>query len=715
MNIKHYAKSFFLLLALGAGCGLNAQVNGLSYTLQPTINYNIFDDQSALDNGIMYGGRLGLGFGQNVELRALYMRSASQNTNFSNFDFDDFDFMGDELGDRDIDLTRYGGEVKLNLSRGKLLPYLTVGAGIQEFALDGGDFDDLESETIYAAGGLGVTFSFLDRFTLNLEARNTSYNQNAIQNLVLADDRDRINLDPKNFTADRLYNWSFGAGLEFYLGGRRPGTLSAVDQAYSETFGNGFRNVSLLVEPTLGNVNWDDALPYQDTYFGGASLGLDFGPLVGARVFYYRSMEDGDVNFDFDDLSMYGADFRFRFSSVTTGLSPFLTVGGGYIDVQDDYLDRNGEFGQAPSQGFASGGGGISLNITRNFRLTGTYRALLTTGSDIENVNTTDQIRTSNQWTAGINLAFGKKAARPDAVFSSTADARVRAQQNADQARMQAALAKQAQENKDATNQLRADYEMRMDDLRAELAQAEIDQDTALVAELEEELDEAEEVVAELEDRSEEYDETIAQAQANQAALLDEAATIQQNTAPAAAPASNGRISLTPAELEGLIEEIFEGINAGMNMMPAPPMMGGQPMMMPGGEFGMATDTARINQMEREIADLKAAMGEMTELQKEERELNAAAREENKEELRKEMNESTKSILTAIQDMRSEIRQELDNKSNMSDKERKQINKAAADEAAKAAKEAEKAAKEAQRAAEKAAKKAEKEAKKGNN
>ena len=720
MRFNLYTKTLLLLTALTAGFSAQAQVTGLSYTLQPTVAYNFFDSQSALDDGLMYGGRLGLGFGENIELRGVYMRSISTNTNFGDFDFDDFDFMNEELGERDIDLTRYGGEVKLNLSRGRFLPYLTLGAGIQEFSLDGGDLgSDLESETIYGAAGLGVTLSLLDRFTFNLEARNTSYNQNAIQNLVLNDDLDRINLDPTDFTSDRLYNWSIGAGLQFYLGGRRPGQLSAVDQAYAETFGNGFRNVSLLVEPTLSHINWDDAMPYENTYLGGASLGVDFGPLVGARVFYYRSMEDDQINLDFDDLSMYGADFRFRFSSVTSGLSPFLTVGGGYIDVQEDYLDRNGEFGRAPSQGFASGGGGISLNITRTFRLTGTYRALLTTSSDVEDVNDTDQIRTSGQWSAGINLAFGKKAARPDAMFTSTANQRLLMQQNEDQIRMQAALAEQAQKNKDATNQLRADYEVRMDELKEELAVAETQRDTALIAELEGEIDEAEDVIDELEDRTEDYDETIAQAKANEASLKADAARVvavpSNNVSTTAANNySSGRITLSPAELEGLIEEIFEGINDGMQMLPPPPptMYGQQPMRLQNGQYmmpqSMGMDTARVNQMEREVADLKTSL---EDLRKEAME----ARQTNKADLRKEMSQSTDSILKEIRDMRSDINEQMGNKSNMTDKERRQMERDAERKAKEAAKAVEREAAEAARAAEKAAKDAEKAAKKGNN
>ena len=78
-----------MLLACCFSYAGQAQVSGLSYNLQPTVDYNWFDNQSGLSDGIMYGGRVGFGFGQNVELRALYMRSASFDTDFEDFDFND--------------------------------------------------------------------------------------------------------------------------------------------------------------------------------------------------------------------------------------------------------------------------------------------------------------------------------------------------------------------------------------------------------------------------------------------------------------------------------------------------------------------------------------------------------------------------------------------------------------------------------------------------
>lgn len=705
--------SALTLCLLGWMGSASAQVSGISYTLSPAVDYSFWDSNLGLSDGLLYGGRLGIGFGENVELRANYMRDLSLSRDFDGV----LDIDPTGLADRDVNLTRYGGEVRLNLGRSSLLPFLTLGGGIQNIELDGGN----KNEHIYASAGLGITVSIADRFTFKLEGKNTAFNFNPVRNLLTEDERLDNSLTEADFFSDRMSNWSVGTGFTFYLGGRRPGELSELDQAYAETFNNGFRNVSLIVEPTLSNIRFADELAYRDTYLGGVNLGLDFGPYVGMRAFYLRSMDDNEINLDFDRMQVYGADFRFRLTSVTTGLSPFLTLGGGYINLDDDYIGREGSTAGLESQAFASGGAGASINLSRNFRIVGTYKRLLTTGTDVEDIATTDQIRSSGQWTAGVNLVFGKKAARPDAMFTSVAQNQVlKARMEADIAR-QDALAEQAKKNAAATRELRESYEARITDLQSELNAAYAIQDTLQIDSLEMVIADTKEVVEELETREEELAETIEETQSQAANLRSEAANQENNvavspaslsttSAPASAPANRrfgneqpageSRLSFTPAEFEGLIEEIFEGLNAGM------PAMAPMPMMMPGqyemememettGRGRAAQDTARFNAMERQLTELKKTVETLSERQDEAKK----AREKDKETLRKEMQQSTQSILDEIRAMR----EELGNKSNMTDKEREQIKK-----------DAEKAAKDAQKAADKAAKEAEKQRKKDN-
>jgi|GEM_PF-1998144 len=729
-NNKYFYLSAFLALFTVFN-PLSAQVSGISYTLSPSANYTFWDDKAGIGDGLLAGGHLGIGFGENVELRGMYLFGLGLERDFSNV-IEGRDLSGAlGLAERDVNLSRYGGEVRLNIGRSRLLPFLTLGAGIQSIELDGG----MKNEHIYASGGLGITVSIADRFSFKIEGKNTAYNFNPVRNLTTEEERSNLSLGENDFFNERMSNWSIGTGFTVYLGGRRPGTLSEVDQAYSQIFNDGFRNLSLIVEPTLSNISFDEALPYRDTYLGGASLGLDFGPYVGVRAFYLRNMDDNKINLDFDRMSIYGADFRFRLTSATTGISPFITLGGGYINLDDDYIGRENSSAVLMSQAFASGGLGASINLSRNFSIVGSYKALLTTGSDVEDLESTDQIRTSNQFSAGINLAFGKKAKRPEAMFVSTAnDQMMRAQTEASLAQ-QTALADQAKRNAEATRQLKNDYEERISLLREDLEMARSKQDTAAIDSLMAIIEKNEDVVDELGDREELLNREVDAAYQKTADMQTEM-TRQNNRpapapspAPAPAPQNNGlfqgrtpevapapsasRLSFTPAEFEGLIEEIFEGLNGGMPamgmQMPMPGNYGMAPGTMNGGSAPQAGE--RVSELENQVSELSSSLKEQNKAidelriaQKEDRE----ARVADKKELRDEMNNSTQTILEEIRAMRADMA----TKTDMTDKEIRQRDKDQEKAREKAEKAAEKATKEAEEAAEKAAKKAKEEAEK---
>lgn len=715
---------FLTAIVLAVTLPLAAQVSGISYTLSPAAHYTFWDDQAGLGDGLLAGGHLGIGFGEMVELRGLYLFDLGLKTNFEDYGLG---AGAANLAERDVNLTRYGGEVKLNLGRSTLLPFLTLGAGVQTLELDGG----AKNEHIYASGGLGITLSVADRFTFKLEGKNTAFNFNPVRNFLNDEERNDLALNLDDFRRGRLSNWSVGAGLAVFLGGRRPGTLTDVDRAYSDVFNKGFRNLSLLVEPTLAKINFADELAYRDMWLGGASVGLDFGPLVGMRLFYLKGMENDEISLDFDDIAVWGADFRFRLTSVTSGLSPFISLGGGYIDTQDEYIGRD-DRRAIDSQAFASGGGGLSLNLSRNLRITGTYKALLTTSSDVEDLASTDQIRTSGQWSAGINLVFGKKAKRPDAMFTSVAQDQMVRQRAEATLEQQAALADQAKKNAEATRQLKNDYEVKIYALNEELETARAKRDTVAMDSLLAAIEQTEEVVAELDTREKDLEKTATDVETESSFLkqeLDREVNMEPTTfnvpatVPTAVPQNNGgmfrgrnadgtpapsvsRLSFTPAEFEGLIEEIFEGLNYGM-----PAMQPGQmaPMqydvetengMASGRPAATTQDNARINQMERQIADLQSTVTSLADKQ----DAAEKARIEDKKELREEMKASTQSILEEIRAMRTD----LNNKSDMTDKEREKMKKEAEKNAEETAKEAAKAAKDAEKAAKDAAKAEEK-------
>ncbi|RMF20545.1 MAG: hypothetical protein D6765_16765, partial [Bacteroidetes bacterium] len=149
-----------------------AQVSGISYTLSPAGEYTWWDNRAGLDDGFLAGGKLGIGFGEYLELRGSYLRSLDLKTDFA--DFGAPILLDSLFTPRDVDLTRWGGELKANFSRGHLLPFLTLGTGIQSIQLD----TFAKNEHIYLSVGAGIVLSLGDRYTLTLEARNTAYNFN---------------------------------------------------------------------------------------------------------------------------------------------------------------------------------------------------------------------------------------------------------------------------------------------------------------------------------------------------------------------------------------------------------------------------------------------------------------------------------------------------------------------------------------------------------
>jgi hypothetical protein len=272
-------------------------------------------------------------------------------------------------------------------------------------------------------------------------------------------------------------------------------------------------------------------------------------------------------------------------------------------------------------------------------------------------------------------------------MFTSVAQQDLQRQQAIATLEQQTALADQARRNAEATKRLRNDYEGKTYTLKKELKQAAAQRDTVAIDSLPSAITRTEALVTELESREAELEATIATVAqdsiATQAKIAEPTKPAPSTfSAPAAPPQNNSlfhgrntdgtpappvsRLTFTPAEFEGLIEEIFEGRNYGMPAMPLE--------IMPDGayetDYGITQspqDTARINAMERQLAELRGTVQELSDKQ----EAAEKSRTVDKEALRQEMKESTQSILDEIRAMRTEI----GNKSNMTDKKREQLKK----------------------------------------
>ena len=142
------------------GTNVHAQMKDVTVTLQPTASYNWFDKNTAIEDGVMFGGRVGFGFGEAIELRGVYEISNDLNNTVEGFDIFSDNFVNN-FKSRKVDVERIGGEFKANIpTRGTFVPYLTLGAGVQNLKVDiaaaGAPSNKLKSEQIYANVGLGT-------------------------------------------------------------------------------------------------------------------------------------------------------------------------------------------------------------------------------------------------------------------------------------------------------------------------------------------------------------------------------------------------------------------------------------------------------------------------------------------------------------------------------------------------------------------------------
>lgn len=471
--------AYTTLTFFGAGQPAKAQVKGVGYTLSPIGEKVWWDKNSGLKDGYMLGGQFGFSFGEYVELRGLYMEGIHMQRNFSAYGI-----APEELEDADLSLNRWGGDLKLNLSRGTLLPYLTVGTGVQTTRLGESD----KNKQIYFSGGLGIMLSVSDRFTLGLQALRTSFRSNPVNSLLTPEERMLAGLKGNDFDYSSMNNWSGRASILLYLGGRRPRELSEIDRAYMDTFSSGLKGISLPIEPVIGKFDWADNLPYKNTAFGGIATGLDFGPLVGIRAYYLRSFEDKLFS-EFDKLEIWGGEGKFKLAS-SGGLLPFLTAGGGRINVLNGYTnpglavtDTMGIDGR----GFASGGAGFDLALSRNVKLSAFARAMLTSSHEsvVENISSPDELSTSWLYGASINFIIGKKPEIPDKRKEDSYDTQVRAD---------------LEKEKRNTQALRKEYQEKLNELDREMDEAYDSGDGRKMAEKYEERQSLKRMISRLDD-----------------------------------------------------------------------------------------------------------------------------------------------------------------------------------------------------------------------
>lgn len=410
---------FLFTLIMGVATKMSAQVEDVNIFVAPTAGYNWFDSKTTVEDGLMYGVTGGFGFGKGIELRGIYETSSNLRQDFGKYE-SDLDKIGIDVDfpDRDVKVTRMGGEFKANIPIKNIAPYLLLGTGVQKFKRSFEE-ENFKTETLYGSGGLGLKFNLSKRLTFNIEGRAFGYNMKADNLLIDPDNVDNDDYDEwvEDQGSRTMWNFGLNAGLQLYLGGTNEDNLSSLDKAYRQRFSSGLSDFKVTLAPVGAYLDFNGKSGYRDTYMLGAELGLDFTDYVGIKGYYMKATEDEKVSFDFDKLSMYGGDFVGRLN-IARGIVPYITVGGGYLDVHNDYLGEL-ENPYPASSYFAKGGLGLDIPLGRNVELFGSANILYTlddSDSKVSDVVDTDELRRHNMYTAGVRVKLGKKAETSDEV-----------------------------------------------------------------------------------------------------------------------------------------------------------------------------------------------------------------------------------------------------------------------------------------------------------
>ena len=391
------------LVAMGLAASSHAQGlgPGIRYTFAPVGGYLYESDNAALRSEATFGGELGIGFGRYLQVSGEYILGNDLTTNLGEFE----SLAG--LSERSVDLRRYGGRLRLNLSGSGYIPYLSAGTGILEFNPASVD----KTESIYATVGGGFTFRLAQRYRVSLGGELLSYRYDPVSTFVGQD----IGVDIGERT---VYSPSVRASVELFLGGRSLEEQTAVDEAFREQFSGGLSSIRLTVDPFYGRLQFNDALGFpKDQNLFGVNAGFDLGPYVGLRGFYWRGTT-GDEAFDdlsttTEDIQLYGSELKLRLRPKRSStVAPYGLIGGGYLDAMSGYEDNIPDGATPPEDRFfATGGVGLEVPLTRSVLLVGDVRSLLMSGLQVDEVSTPSEVYGSLMYSIGVefNLGGGKR------------------------------------------------------------------------------------------------------------------------------------------------------------------------------------------------------------------------------------------------------------------------------------------------------------------
>lgn len=539
-------KRYIILIALAITGHSFAQVKDISFTLSPVGQYNWMDKKAGLEDGFYAGGKLGFGFGEDLELRASYLQSIDLKTDFSEFGLASFD--PTLYTTQDVTLTQWGGEIKANIGTGRLNPFITLGTGVQNIEIDNGnDFDQ-----IYTSFGLGIKTKLTDRIVFTIEGKNTMYNFNAGKNLLTDADKLAFGVTDADFESELLSNWNALASLQFYLGGRRPGSLTELDKAYLNKLRGGFKGLRWIAEPSMNWVEFDNNSSFRNTWMLGGYLGLDFNEYTGIRAFYLHATNNEKISTDFDKLAMYGLEFRARLND-GNGVTPYLILGGGYMNPSSNYVGANTTT-NLEGEEFASAGLGLNIPLGKNLLITGGARGMITSSADVQDLTGPDNLQTHMMYNVGLKFAFGAKEDKTKNIVDSKINSALEEQDSISRIAYERKLELQKKLNQEKINNLKKEYQSKLDSLDIELKEALSKEDTEKAVEI---LEAKKDINKEL-DQVKEVKKNVDKTPTSSSNFIKEEVLTEPKVVYVNNQQPKELIKLSPAELELLITKILK-------------------------------------------------------------------------------------------------------------------------------------------------------------
>ncbi len=452
-------KTLALVAAMmfGSASQAVAQVNDVNFTASATSGYNSWNSSLNLGGSAFWGAKAGFSFGPVLEINALYEKSFNLKGKLQGAGWSVVKNWGNDLEGSSANMERIGGEVRLNIVPiGWFTPYVTAGTGVMNIRYK--DVKDAtkenKDEQVYASLGAGFKFNLWRRLAISLEARDLIFNVNK-NNAYLAQGKD----------ADKtLHNFGGRLALDVFLGGHKS-TKDDISRAYRNQFSDGFRSMKFVVEPGVAYVDFADKSLFRDQWFVGGTAGIDFSSYLGLRGFYYQATYNPSKLWPEDwskvvtgSLKMYGGNLVARLN-MPRGVTPYLNLGGGYLDVKTaDYNDSMMGH-NAKSGWFAMGGAGLEIPLGRYVALNASANAMLNNQDNPDPANVTDlsQVKVAMMYKGGITFNIGAKNRDGQAKYQDYATGLVNAEKEANMKKL---------------NEVRADYEKQIEELNAKLVEA---------------------------------------------------------------------------------------------------------------------------------------------------------------------------------------------------------------------------------------------------